>query len=96
MTIVVLSCLVPSPDFHRDELRHRSRRTSSGNFRFAASTYIDVAVDNRGLNTSFDINTIASSFILRVGKRAVLYEVVASGTSEEGVSARRREHSAYQ
>ncbi len=29
------------------------------------------------------------------GKRAVLYEVVTEGTSEEGASARRREHGAY-
>jgi superfamily II DNA or RNA helicase len=32
----------------------------------------------------------------REGKRAVLYEVVSAGTSEENVSARRREHRAYQ
>ncbi|HZO15474.1 MAG TPA: helicase-related protein, partial [Polyangiaceae bacterium] len=32
----------------------------------------------------------------REGKRAVLYEVVSAGTSEEWLSARRREHRAYQ
>jgi DNA or RNA helicases of superfamily II len=30
------------------------------------------------------------------GKRAVLYELVAAGTSEVRASARRREHDAYQ
>ena len=29
------------------------------------------------------------------GKRAILYELVSAGTSEEGTSARRREHDAY-
>jgi superfamily II DNA or RNA helicase len=28
-------------------------------------------------------------------KRAILYELVAGGTSEERISERRREHSAY-
>ena len=32
----------------------------------------------------------------RQGKRAVLYELVAARTAEEGLSARRRDHRAYQ
>ena len=32
----------------------------------------------------------------RKGKRAVLYELVSAGTSEERTSAKRREHRAYQ
>jgi superfamily II DNA or RNA helicase len=31
----------------------------------------------------------------REGKRAVLYELLAAGTAEENISARRRDHRAY-